>query len=96
MTKKNYLATIVCDPRGADGSSDEMIPKLSEIIRDSEGEVTKVENLGTHDFAYPQKNQMQSGVYLQFEISSDPLMPDRLKEKLKLEKKIDRVLIECK
>jgi hypothetical protein len=32
MTKKNYLATIVCDPRGADGSSDEMIPKLSEII----------------------------------------------------------------
>ena len=96
MTKKNYLATIVCDPRGADGSSDEMIPKLSEIIRDSEGEVTKVENLGTHDFAYPQKNHMQSGVYLQFEISADPLMPDRLKEKLKLEKKIDRVLIECK
>ena len=96
MTKKNYLATIVCDSRGADGSSDEMIPKLSEIIRDSEGEVTKVENLGTHDFAYPQKNQMQSGVYLQFEISADPLMPDRLKEKLKLEKKIDRILIECK
>ena len=50
MTKKNYLATIVCDPRGADGSSDEMIPKLSEIIRDSEGEVTKVENLGTKIF----------------------------------------------
>ena len=73
-----------------------MIPKLSEIIRDSEGEVTKVENLGTQDVAYPQKNQMQSGVYLQFEISADPLMPDRLKEKLKLEKKIDRVLIECK
>ena len=95
MSKKNYLATIVCDPRGADGSSDEMIPKLSEIIRDSDGEVTKVENLGTHDFAYPQQKQMHSGVYLQFEISAGPSMPDRLKEKLKLEKKIDRVLIEC-
>ncbi|HAY75882.1 MAG TPA: hypothetical protein DCY32_09420 [Opitutae bacterium] len=95
MSKKNYLATIVCDPRGADGSSDEMIPKLSEIIRDSDGEVTKVENLGTHDFAYPQQKQMHSGVYLQFQISAGPSMPDRLKEKLKLEKKIDRILIEC-
>ena len=55
MSKNTYLATIVFDPRGADGSADEMIPKLSEIIRDTEGDVTKVENVGTHDFAYPQK-----------------------------------------
>jgi len=33
---------------------------------------------------------------LQFEIESDPEMPIRLKEKLKLEKKVDRILIERK
>ena len=44
MNKKNYLATIVFDPRGSDGTSDEMIPKLSEVISDSDGEVIKVEN----------------------------------------------------
>ena len=43
MNKRNYLATIVYDAHGADGASDEMIPRLSEIIRDVEGEVTKVE-----------------------------------------------------
>jgi len=41
MNKKNYLATIVYDPRGSDGTSDEMIPKLSELIRQSDGEVTR-------------------------------------------------------
>jgi ribosomal protein S6 len=96
MNKRNYLATIVYDAHGADGGSDEMIPRLSEIIRATDGEVTKVENQGSHDFAYPQSKQMKSGTYLQFEISGDPEMPVRLKDKLRLEKKVDRVLIERK
>ena len=73
-----------------------MIPRLSEIIRDVEGEVTKVENQGSHDFAYPQSKEMKAGTYLQFEISGDTEMPVRLKDKLRLEKKVDRVLIERK
>ena len=73
-----------------------MIPRLSEIIRDVEGEVTKVENQGSHDFAYPQSKEVKAGTYLQFEISGDTEMPVRLKDKLRLEKKVDRVLIERK
>jgi|TARA_B100001250_G_scaffold279334_1_gene241727 ribosomal protein S6 len=96
MNKRNYLATIVYDAHGADGASDEMIPRLSEIIRDVEGEVTKVENQGSHDFAYPQSKEVKAGTYLQFEISGDTEMPVRLKDKLRLEKKVDRVLIERK
>ena len=94
MNKINYLATIVFDPRGSDGTADEMIPKLSELIKESEGEVTKVENQGNHEFAYPQKKGMTNGTFLQFEISGLASTPDSLKKKLKLEKKVDRVLIE--
>ena len=96
MNKRNYLATIVYDSRGADGSSDEMISKLSEIIRQIDGEVKKVDNQGSHDFAYPQKGKAKSGVYLQFDLSGDSEMPTRLKEKLRLEKKVDRVVVERK
>ena len=80
MNKRNYIATIVYDARGADGSSDEMIPKLSEIIRQVDGEVTKVDNQGSHDFIYPQSKDRTSGTYLQFEVESDAIMPIRLKE----------------
>ena len=94
--KNIYLATIVFDPKGSDGSTDEMIPKLSEIIVSVDGDVKKVENQGSHDFAYPQKGKLSTGVYLQFEISGDAEMPTRLKDKLRLEKKVDRVLVERK
>jgi len=43
MNTRNYLATIVVDPRGAEGASNEIIPKLSEAILQSEAEVLKVE-----------------------------------------------------
>ena len=94
--KNNYLATIVFDPKGFDGSIDEMIPKLSEIIVSVDGEVQKVESQGTHNFAYPQKGKASTGVYLQFQLSGNPTMPTRLKEQLSLEKKVDRVLVERK
>ncbi len=94
MTAQNYSATIVLDPRGSDGSSNEMIPKLSEIIVQSGGEVSKVQELGQHDFAYPQKKNLTRGSYLQFEIAGTSDTPRLIREKLKLEKKVDRVLIE--
>jgi len=95
MTTRNYSATIVIDPSGSEGSSNEMIPKLSEVIAQSDGEVIKVEELGQHDFAYPTRKNLLRGSYLQFEITGSPQTPEKIKEKLRLEKKVDRVLIEC-
>jgi hypothetical protein len=50
MNSRNYLATIVVDPRGAEGASNEIIPKLSEAILQSEAEVLKVEEQGKNNF----------------------------------------------
>ena len=57
MKSRNYSATIVIDPSGSEGSSSEMIPKLSEVIAQSDGEVMKVQELGQHDFAYLSKKR---------------------------------------
>ena len=95
MTTRNYSATIVIDPSGSEGSSSEMIPKITEIIAQSNGEVKKVQELGQHDFAYPLKKSLSRGTYLQLDISGEPNTPFTIKEKLRLEKKVDRILIEC-
>ena len=94
--KNSYLATIVFDPKGSDGSTDEMIPKLSEIIVSAEGDVQKVESQGSHDITYHQKGKLKTGVYLQFELLGDSVFPARLKDKQKKKKKVDRILIERK
>ena len=95
MKTRNYSATIVIDPSGSEGSSNEMIPKLSEIISQSDGEVKKVTELGQHDFAYPIKKNFTRGTYLQFEITGTSETPSKIKHKLRLDKKVDRILIEC-
>ena len=94
MKQRNYIATVVVNPSGSEGSSSEMIPKLTEVINRSEGEVKKVQELGQHDFAYPTKKSFTRGSYLQFDISGSPQTPTMIQEILKLEKKVDRILIE--
>ena len=88
MTSRNYSATIVVDPSGSDGSTSEMIPKLSEVIAQSDGEVTKVQELGQHAFAYPSRKKISRGTYLQFELSGTAETPQKIKEKLRLEKRL--------
>jgi small subunit ribosomal protein S6 len=94
MSKRNYKATMVLDPRGNEGGSDEFISQMSDVIRSVEGEVKKVENLGPQDFARKSSSNLSNGVYFQFDIEADPDLPSRLLEKLSLEKKVDRIVVE--
>ena len=85
---------MVLDPRGNEGGSDEFISQMSDVIRSVEGEVKKVENLGPQDFARKSSSNLSNGVHFQFDIESDPELPSRLLEKLSLEKKVDRIVVE--
>ena len=86
MKQRNYIATVVVNPSGSEGSSNEMIPKLTEVISKAEGEVKKVQELGQHDFAYPTQKSFTRGSYLQFDITGSPQTPSMIQEILKLEK----------
>ncbi len=94
MNTRNYTATVVVDPRGKDGASNELIAKITEIVSASEAQVDKVKELGQHDLAYPPSNNFKSASFMQFEITGSPRSPDLIKEKCRLEKKVDRILIE--
>ena len=94
MSKRNYKAMMVLDPRGNEGGSDEFISQMSDVIRSVDGEVKKVENLGPQDFARKSSSNLSNGVYFQFDIEADPMLPSRLLEKLSLEKKLDRIVVE--
>ena len=94
MSKRNYKATMVLDPSGNEESSDEIISQLSEVIRSVEGEVTKVENLGSQNLARPAKKNSPTAIYVQFDVEGEPDVPSRLHEKLSLEKRVDRIVVE--
>ena len=92
--RRLYTATLVLDTRGSDESADAMISKLSEIIVNLEGEVKKVENLGSRDLVRPQARNFSSAAYLKIDFESDREGPSKIKEQLRLDKTIDRIIIE--
>ena len=63
-----------------------MIPKLTEAIAQSDGEVKSL-NLGSMILPTPSKELYQRQ-YLQFEITGSPDTPGKIKEKLRLEKRL--------
>ena len=96
MTNNNriYAATLVLDTSESEGSADAMISKISEIIAGLGGEVKKVENLGLRDLVRPQDRNLSRAAYIKIDFESGPEGPAMVKEKLRLDKNIDRILIE--
>ena len=92
--RRNYTATLILDTRESEESADAMISKLSEIIVHLDGEVKKVENLGSREIARPKARNLSSAVYVKIDFESDREVPSKIKEQLRLEKTIDRIMIE--
>tara|TARA_Y100000588_G_scaffold325689_3_gene359607 strand:- start:179 stop:475 length:297 start_codon:yes stop_codon:yes gene_type:complete len=92
--RRNYTATLVLDTRESEESADAMISKLSEIIAHLDGEVKKVENLGSREIARPKARNFSSAVYVKIDFESGREVPSKIKEQLRLEKTIDRIIIE--
>ena len=85
---------MVLVPEGNEGGSDEIISMLSDVIRSVDGEVKKVENLGSQNLARPAKKNSPTAIYVQFDVEGEPDVPSRLHEKLSLEKRVDRIVVE--
>ena len=92
--KRTYESILVLDTHGSEDSADAMTSKVSEIIAGMGGEVKKVENLGLRDLARPQSKDLASAAYVKIDFESGPDGPATIKEKLRLDKNFDRILIE--
>jgi ribosomal protein S6 len=91
--QRNYQATFVLDTRDNNETLDEIITRLSETIGSFEGEVVKVHNLGIRDFARTPVRGFVSAPYIQIDFRSTSNGPAALKELLRLDKTIDRVVV---
>jgi small subunit ribosomal protein S6 len=68
--------------------------KLSGIISDLGGEISDFKNLGQKTFEYAVDKKYLSGEYLQISFEADARAPASIREKLRLDKTINRVFIE--
>jgi small subunit ribosomal protein S6 len=90
---RSYRATFILDNRENNESVDEIVTRITETIGSFDGEVDKVENLGVKEFARTAVRDFLSAPYVQVDFRSDTNGPVSLKEKLRLDKTINRVVI---
>ena len=96
ITKRNYRATFILDTRGYKDPVETIIEKIKTVIGESEGEVVREENLGQCEFVRVTDRKFPAGIYVEFDFNAPGTAPDLIKDKFKLDKTINRVLIQSR
>jgi ribosomal protein S6 len=91
---RKYIGSFILDMRGLTDTVDDVTRRLSGIITDSNGEVFSVENLGQKNFERVTDRNFPRGIYVQISFAGAPSIVEGIKSKLRLDKVINRILIE--
>lgn len=90
----NYKATFILDTRGREESIDELVDGLKGELESAGAEISNTENLGKQDFARTADRRFESGIYAQYRISGGSDLPEKILEKLRLNKLVSHKMIQ--
>ena len=95
-TKNKYKATFILDLRESKDDSVKVMADLNEILKSIGGEPSGSEDLGMLDFARAADRRYNKGYYIEIYFEGAGDVPSTLNEKLKLDKRVNRIFIESK
>ena len=93
-TKHTYKTTFILDLRSSEDDAAKVTAYLSELLSSLGAEVSDTEDLGVRDFSRAADRRFAQGHYLEFYFSSEGTVPAQLKEKLRLDKRVNRIFIQ--
>lgn len=92
---KQYKVTFVLDVRGTQESPEDIASRLKETMQSLGAEVSATDDKGILETARAsQKTGLTSAAYLCFDITAQKDFAVTIREKLRLDKTIDRIFIE--
>jgi len=95
-TKNKYKVTFILDLRESEDDSAKVLGELNELLQSIGAEVTESDDLGVREFARAADHRFSQGHYVEIFFEGDGTIPATLKEKLKLDKRINRVFVEAR
>lgn len=90
-----YKATFLLDTRGYEQPVDTIVAKLRDTLTAVQAEVIKVENLGQKSFQRVADRRFPSGTFVQITYKGTSSVAAALREKLRLDKTINRILVQA-
>ena len=90
---KAYRASFILDTRVQEASSEELLEEFANISSSIGAEIIKKENVGVLPFVRVTDKKFPEGTYIQLDLKAAPTFPAEIKEKLHLDKRVNRILI---
>lgn len=89
----NYSATFLLDTRNYQEPIETLIEKLSDVLSNANASISKVINHGQKEFLRIKDRRFRSGIYVEILFQAPSQAPATIKEKLRLNKNVNRILI---
>ena len=93
-SNNNYKATFILDLRESEDDSQKVLADINGIVESLGGQATESEDLGMRDFARAADKRYTQCHYLEVRFAAPGSVPAELKEKLRLDKRVNRIFIE--
>ncbi|MGA1204891.1 MAG: 30S ribosomal protein S6 [Opitutales bacterium] len=87
---RKYNLTLILDTRGYEAAVETLEEKVTELLKESGGEVESLENLGRRDFSRVTEKGHTGDTYLQVDVSGPAELPATFLERVRLDKLIKR------
>lgn len=91
---KEYKTTFILDLRETEDDVEKVISDVSSILESVGSSVSDSEDLGIKEFSRSVDRQYKQGHYLEIYFSGPSNAPSLLKEKLRLDKRINRIFVQ--
>lgn len=93
-TTNTYKTTFILDLRTSEDDSAKVLADLTEILSSIGAEVTSSDDQGVRDFARAADRRYTQGHILEVYFSGPGSVPSALQEKLRLDKRVNRIFVQ--
>ncbi|MFQ3225996.1 MAG: ribosomal protein S6 [Lentimonas sp.] len=93
-TTNNYKTTFILDLRESEDDSAKVLADLTEILASLGGTVTESEDLGVREFVRAADRRYTQGNILEVYFDGPGTVPSQLQEKLRLDKRVNRIFVQ--
>tara|TARA_B110001469_G_scaffold24546_1_gene25196 strand:+ start:9178 stop:9477 length:300 start_codon:yes stop_codon:yes gene_type:complete len=94
ITTNNYKTTFILDLRESEDDCAKLLADLTGILASLGGTVTDSEDLGLREFARAADRRFTQGHSLEVYFEGPGTVPAQLQEKLRLDKRINRIFVQ--
>ena len=93
-TNKNYKTTFSLDLRASEDDAAKVMADLNELLSSLGANPSSSEDLGMREFARAADRRYTQGHYIEVYFDAPSNVPAELKEKLRLDKRVNRIFVE--